>query len=280
MITKLIKLVPQGGKPYVEPYCGAASLFFARESAKVEVLNDLDEHVINLFRVLQNKQSFDEFARHVTWTLYSRSEFCRALRILQSGTNDPIEKAWAAFVAYNQSLSAVARTPGNWSRTFVSSRGMADNVSKYCRRLELLERWHSRLMRVQIDCRDAIEVIKYWDTPEAVFYCDPPYVTATRVSGSRRTYRYEASDSHHQVLVQTLLDCQGAVVLSGYPSALYKPLEEAGWQRLDFHTACNAASRARRTKLRGAGAALKHAPRIESIWRNKKAIALTTTNLE
>lgn len=65
--------------------------------------------------------------------------------------------------------------------------------------------------------------------------------------------------------------CRGAVVLCGYASPLYAPLERAGWERIDVPTACSAAGRTRGSGLQGTGAALAKVPRMESIWRNPQA---------
>ena len=60
---------------------------------------------------------------------------------------------------------------------------------------------------------------------------------------------------------------------SCYAHAIYKPLEEAGWQRFDFETASSAAGKARGSKCRGAGNIMKNAPRTESVYLNPKASA-------
>jgi len=86
MIAKLMPLVPEGGEPYCEPYMGAASLFFARDQAPVEVLNDFDGDLVNLFRCLQDKDSFDELRHRLMWTPYARAEFARAQAVLDRGS--------------------------------------------------------------------------------------------------------------------------------------------------------------------------------------------------
>lgn len=73
------------------------------------------------------------------------------------------------------------------------------------------------------------------------------------------------------LLVETLLKCHGAVTLSGYDHEIYRPLEEAGWQRVEFETVCYAAGRTRASGLQGTGNAMKHAPRREVVWLNQKA---------
>ena len=61
---------------YVELFSGGAALFFMRPTpAKVEVLNDINGQLINLYRVVQHH--FDEFVRQFEWTLTSREVFAR-----------------------------------------------------------------------------------------------------------------------------------------------------------------------------------------------------------
>jgi DNA adenine methylase len=271
MVTKLLKLVPPGGKPYVEPYCGAASLFFARDPAPVEVLNDLDGEIVNLFRCLQDKRTFEELRHRLTWTLYARAEFARALEVGE--TADKVERAWATFVKHNMGISGIAETVGRWSRTFVSARGMAMTTSKWLMRLSLLDAWRLRLMRAQIDNRDALEVIRYWDSPDTVFYLDPPYHLDTRKGG--RGYKVDQDGSHHEMLVETVLNCKGAVVLSGYEHEVYDALTKAGWEQIGFKTVCFAASRNRNSGLQGVGAASAKVPRVEVVWRNQRAVELS-----
>jgi len=136
----LRKIIPHltGGTVYVEPYCGAASCFFAKRPHPVEVLNDLDERIVGLFRVLQDPATFRAFAHRVRWTLYSLAEFRKALATLADPPNDPVARAWAFFVAQNQGFSGIAETEGNWSRVFVSSRGMARTTCNWRGRLSLL----------------------------------------------------------------------------------------------------------------------------------------------
>jgi DNA adenine methylase len=275
MIAKLLRHVPQGGKPYCEPYMGAASLFFARDPAPVEVLNDLDGDLVNLFRCLQNKTTFEELSHRIRYTLYSRAEFGRALEILKDkSVTDPVQRAWAFFVVQNQGFSGKKTTGiGNWGRVFVPAGGCATNTNTWIMRLSMLEDWHKRLLMSQIDNRDAIEVIKYWDNPEAVFYIDPPYHHDTRKL--KEAYAIEPSHDHHIQLVETLLNCKGAVVLSCYDHPVYNSLKEAGWSVTYYQTACHAAGRTRNSGLQGKGSAINKVPRIETIYCNPKAVSLT-----
>ena len=102
-------------KVYVEPFAGAASIFFNMPEKKypVVVLNDLHDGIITLFRVLQDKASFDALQHKLCFTPYSRAEFCRALDLINSGDYiDDVEKAWAFFVTQNQGFNGEAETYG------------------------------------------------------------------------------------------------------------------------------------------------------------------------
>lgn len=55
---------------YVEPFCGAAALFFMKEPSKVEAINDINGDVVNLYRVVQHH--LEEFVRQFKWALNSR----------------------------------------------------------------------------------------------------------------------------------------------------------------------------------------------------------------
>jgi DNA adenine methylase len=279
MIKKLMNHVPLGGKPYCEPFMGAASLFFARPPAPVEVLNDTDGDLVNLFKCLQDKNMFEELAHKIRYTLYARDEFIEALKIWHDKSiTDKVLRAWAFFVKLNMGISNTSNSAGGWSRKFKSSGGCADNVNSWIMRLTMLENWHKRLLMAQIDNRDALEVIKYWDSNDTIFYIDPPYIHDTRKS--KNVYNQELNNDYHKNLVQIILDCKGVVVLSGYEHEIYQPLIDAGWECTKYHTACHAAVNTRISNLQGKNSNLEHVPRVECVYSNPKAVNLIKTQGE
>lgn len=68
-------LIPRfpGHTCYVEVFAGAAALFFMRPPAEVEVLNDVNDDLVNLYRVVQHH--LEEFVRQFKWALSSREVF-------------------------------------------------------------------------------------------------------------------------------------------------------------------------------------------------------------
>jgi DNA adenine methylase len=273
MIKKLMSHVPLGGKPYCEPFMGAASLFFARPPAPVEVLNDTDGDLVNLFRCLQDKNTFEELTHKLRYTLYARAEFIESINILQDKSiTDNVLRAWAFFVKLNMGINNTSNSAGGWSRSFTSKQDCSCNTNSWIMRLTMLEDWHKRLLMAQIDNRDALEVIQYWDTDETVFYIDPPYIQETRKS--KNVYNQELTNDYHKNLVKVILDCKGTVVLSGYEHEIYQPLLEAGWACTKYHTACHAAANTRNWKLQNNNPNLQRVPRTECIYSNPKAVNL------
>ena len=68
----ILPLFPAHGC-YVEPFCGAAALYFMKDPAKAEVLNDINGELVNLYRVVQHH--LEEFLRQFKWALTSRQIF-------------------------------------------------------------------------------------------------------------------------------------------------------------------------------------------------------------
>jgi DNA adenine methylase len=266
MVAKLLPLVPEH-RTYVEPFCGAASLFFAKAKAEVETLNDLHGEIANLFRVLRDEP--EEFLRLARLSEYGRELWreCRAaFTDPDKAEPDRVRRAWRWWYVAATSFC------GNWGSSLgtvvtSSTRGMAETCSKFRSRVrDVLPQCIERLREVQIENSDALTVVERYCTEDGFCYADPPYVMGTRDGGA--VYAHECSDNFHTRLVAALLVAPGAVLLSGYAHPIYDPLEAAGWERRDFDTACYAAARTRATGIQGAGVALAKQARVESVWLN------------
>lgn len=265
MVKKLLPLVPKH-RIYVEVFGGGASLLLSKEPSLVEVYNDLDAGLVNMFRVIRDPDLFAEFHRRVQLIPYSRGEFYRYRELWWSGQapTDPVENAVAFFVLARQSFGG--EFGKSWSMSVSSSsRGMASAVSKWLSAIDLLPEVAERFLRVQIECLDWRRILPIYDTADTFFYFDPPYLPSTRKGGR---YTHELSESDHEDLVDALLDLKGKALLSGYANPLYAKLEAAGWRRRDFATSCFAAGRTRASGLQGSGSATAKAPRTETVWAN------------
>jgi len=243
---------------YVEPFGGGASMLFAKLPAKVEVYNDLDSGLYNFFCVLSDPRDFARFYRRVQPLMYSR-ELYNDCRKTWAETEDKIDRAVKWFVVARMAFSGdFAHSWGSVVTT--SARGMAGTSSKWLSIIDQLPEVHARISRVQIEHADFRDILTRYDTPETLFYLDPPYVAETRSSGG---YAHELSADDHSDMVDLLAKIEGAAVLSGYPTTMYDRL---GWHRVDFETSCHAAGKTRGTGLQGKGSALEHQKRTECLW--------------
>lgn len=256
-LDDLLPLIPFTST-YVEPYGGAASILLNRRRSEVEVYNDLNNDLVNLFRVVRDPLMGPDFEAMVDATLYSRAEFERAIDITNSNTVSPLDRAWATFVIHNQGISGKLHTSyGNWARSRENNINSRRWWGKYNRLLQIRHRFE----HVQIESRDALEVITAWDSPETTFYLDPPYVLETRAG--RSYYAFEQPIEHHESLVQILLAVEGCVVLSGYEHAVYEPLTEAGWT-VDAYSKSAVTAVAEQGGTKPA--------RVEVVWRNPQCL--------
>jgi len=266
MTKKLLKLIPPH-QIYVEVFGGGASLLFTKKPSPVEVYNDLDSGLVNFFRVLRDPEKFERLHRLVSLTPYSREEyyFCRET---WEECKDDVEQAYRWFVVARMSFSGIFGE--SWGFTVTQSwRHMTGSCSLWLSAIEGLSQVHERLMQVQIEHKDFREVLSIYDTPNTLFYCDPPYVSDTRRSGK---YEHEMSLQDHGELVEILLKLKGKALLSGYRHPIYEPLEQAGWRRYDYETACHAVGKTRKTGILGEGVAKEKQPRVESVWVSPNAI--------
>ena len=201
---------------YYEVFGGMGGVLLSRPMAKVELFNDLDERLINWWRVVRDEP--EEFGFLVENTPQSRSEFERMIVRVDDESLPPIQRALAFHVMLAQSIQHGTEVePGNWRRAMNPSVGS-------------LGRWRSsrvaalakRLWSVQLECRDAVELL--WDVAQqdrAVVYVDPPYPTA-----DTSAYRLSATP---EGLAEALQAQRGAVAVSGYGDEW----DCLGWRRLE-----------------------------------------------
>ena len=255
MIEHLIDLIPPH-RIYVEAFGGGAALLLNKPPSPVEVYNDINKDLVNFFRVLKDPNKFERLHRYLSLTPHSREEHRYAKENYLSG--DEIERAALFWIATYQSLNGI--TGGTWSRsTWQSRRGMALKTSAWLGVIEGLPAVAERLLQVTIECSDFQRVIEAFDTPETLFYLDPPYLPETRVA--RDTYEHEMSVEDHVRMLETVLKVRGMVVLSGYPNGLYDGYLK-GWRKVDFEVV------ERSTTGRTLDGGHIKAPRVERVWMN------------
>lgn len=242
MISKwVMQHLPQQHRIYVEPFGGAASVMMRKPRSTVEVYNDLDEEISGIFKVLQDPLQCQALVRRLKRTPYSRIEFETAF----IRSDDPVIRAQRAIIRAYQSFHHSALFDPK-KTTFADARHKTGGAkshewASYPRSLLTV---HKRLQGVVIERRDALDVMRVQDSPETLFFVEPPYLPMTRTSAG---YRHEMTTAQHIKLLEVLQRLQGMVVLAGYPSELYDRML-SGWHRVERpHVA--AGSRRPRTEV-------------------------------
>jgi DNA adenine methylase len=248
----LLPLLPRC-QHFCEPFGGSAAVLLNRDPAPVETYNDIDGDLVNFFRVLRDKP--EELIEKLVLTPFSREEFRAAYQMRGRADLPDVERARLFFVRAEQVRIGLAQTStaGRWAWCKLTSRrGMSGSISRWLNRIDALWAVSERLRRVQIENRDAIELIEQYDSPETLFYVDPPYPHEAR--GDVHSYAYELTEAEHEKLASVLHSVRGKVALSGYRSPLTDRLYR-DWTRID------------------APQAIIHSvkkPRTESVWINYK----------
>lgn len=256
-LTWLLPLLPPT-KHFVDVFGGSAAVLMNRDPSPIETYNDIDNGVVNFFRVVREQP--DELARLLHLTPYSREERRQAFEaIRKDAPTTPIEKARQFFVLARQTRGESQRRDdavlNSWKFTRDRViRGMAGYQSQWETGIDGLAAVAARMRRVQIENYPWPRILELYDTPETLFYCDPPYLHDTREYTHTNSYTHEMSADDHRKLADALHRCKGLVALSGYPSNLYDELY-SGWHRVDMPV----------TSFAAAGA---NNERIECLWTN------------
>jgi DNA adenine methylase len=244
LVSKILPHFPQH-TVYAEPFCGGATMLFAKPYLHTgnnnnyrEVINDVNDDLITMYRVA--KEQPEQFFARIDATLYSQSDDKKARKILKERTsNDPLDIAWAVYLQCNMSFANCMF--GGWG-TSVKNHNEAITFNNRKARLKaVLE----RIAQTHISNEDALACLKRWDSPQTLFYIDPPYIDANQ--GHYAGYTREDFTN----LIDTLKNIKGSFVLSCYPNDVVP----ADWTRVDFAAAMSAAKRKDLDKKR-----------TESIW--------------
>ena len=197
-LDEMIAGVPH--RIYAEVFCGMCGVFLRRKwRPKVEVINDISTDIATLFRLLQRHPQ--SFLDELKWRLSSRAEFNRLVRIDPSTLTD-FERG-ARFL-YLQRLAFSGKVVG---RTFGVTRSTSARFDT-TKLLTMLEDVHERLSGVTIEQLHYPDFIRRYDTPDTLFYLDPPYF------GSEDYYGPTFSAADYEALRALLEASRGSFIMS------------------------------------------------------------------
>ena len=242
---------------FVEVFGGAANLIVKKNPkvSKLEIYNDINDDIVNLFKVIRNKKKFNEFRGQLLLLPYSRKQHEICLKLYKGKkwekTTD-IKKAAIYFYLLRSSFSGKL---DSWSFN-IKPIGMP--AYSYISAIKLLPELCDRLRYVQFECSTFERIFELYDDEKAFFYLDPPYLPKTRVAED--VYEFEMSKEEHKKLLKVIQKAKGMVLLSGYSNKLYDNALK-GWGREEIEVSLSANLASDRNK---AG----RPKRVEVLWFN------------
>ena len=211
---------------WVEAFCGSAAMTLAKPPSDIEVINDIDHDIVNVFKQLRDNT--DNLCKVLELTPYAREELANA-RIDRENESD-LELARKFLV---KAMFAINNAFGNAKGGFsvsdsYSRQGKEARVNRWLNLPDKIALVARRLKDIRIENMEAIKLIKsYKDRPNTLIYLDPPYL------GDRNLgYQNEANDeNYHQKLLETINKSKCMIFISGYRHALYDQIlsERNGW---------------------------------------------------
>ena len=236
LLRHIIKRIPVH-KLYAEPFVGGAAVFFGKEKSSVEVINDTNKELVNFYRMV--KEDFVSLEKEVRITLHSRDLHRKAWVIYNyPDMFSELKRAWAVWVLSTQSFASML--DGSWGydkakpTTSIKIANKRDNFT---------EDIAIRLQRVQIECTDALRIIRSRDTIGSFFYCDPPYYNSDM--GHYDGYTVE----DFEMLLKVLSRIRGKFMLSSYPSPMLKEFtSNHGWHSLHIQQVVSVANNSGKRK--------------------------------
>lgn len=198
LADRLIPLFPKH-ECYVELFCGGAALYFLRPvQAPVEILNDINGELVNLYRVVQHH--LEEFVRQFKWALSSRQVF-KWLQDTRPETMTDIQRAARFF--YLQHHAFGGKVAGQNFGTATTSPTV-----NLLRIEESLSAAHLRLASgTTIENLPWSECLTRYDRPHTFFYADPPY---WETEGYGVPFPWE----EYERFAEAMRTCKGRVMLS------------------------------------------------------------------
>ncbi|MDR4509617.1 MAG: DNA adenine methylase [Candidatus Brocadiaceae bacterium] len=219
----LLQFIPKHNI-YIEPFCGGASLLFAKKPSKVEVLNDIDNHLIGFFRVIKDSNTRQKLIKELAYMPYSR-QWWQELRERWKAGNIPkdIVQRVTEWYFLNRSCFSGDQLRGGFAVPSITGRNPART---YSNRISKIISVAGRLKGVTIECLPFEECIKQYDSSNTFFYCDPPYLQVPL----RQYYGNKFTIADHQRLAGLLKGIKGRVIVSHYENALYGEFYQ-GWDK-------------------------------------------------
>ncbi len=205
----IVKYIPKH-RVYCEVFGGAASVLLAKQPSPIEVYNDVDSRLVNLFEVIRNQPL--EFLGCARDIFYSRKLFETWKRWIwreDDYINQERLSGNVVEVAVQTYYTIVSGFCGDPTKGWAFARSTQHGGSaRWTSVADKIGPLSERFRHVNIDCLGYEDSLKNWDSPETFFYCDPPYFHLRAVG------QYKFAPLDHVRLCNALKQLKGKWLLS------------------------------------------------------------------
>jgi DNA adenine methylase len=191
LLKEILPLIPDHSI-YVEPFVGGGAVFLSKRTATLEIINDLDKDIYDLWNdIIQiSAEDLDK--------MDFRGTPERFLHYKTTKFDDVVKRLERNLYLTKVSFCQNRRT---YNHLYNIKPFRADTL-----KLQLLD-YQERLQNVLIENEDYRTIIEKYDTPETFFYLDPPY------SDNQSSWNY-ASKISPRDLLETINTITGKFILS------------------------------------------------------------------
>lgn len=165
LVAQILPMVP-AHDTYCEAFAGAAWMLFRKPQSKVEIINDINRDLVNLYRIV--KHHLDELVRQFRWLLCSRSEFERFMQTPAETLTDIHRAVRFYYLMRNGYSGKVTGQTFGYALT-------APPRFNLLRVEEDLSAAHVRLSQVYVENQPWSRMLERYDSARTFFYLDPPY---------------------------------------------------------------------------------------------------------
>lgn len=217
MLKHILPLIPPH-KVYTEPFCGGAAVLFAKHPVDAEIINDIDMNLTTFYWTAL--MYYQELKVEISKTLHSRDMHAHAAHILQYPQFfTAAQRAWAVWAACKMGFAS--KMDGTFGYDF--SGGMPKKIRNA--KDEFTEQICSRLERVTIENRNALDVINTYDGHDAFHFVDPPYVNS-----DCGHYEGRFNENNLAELLELLCKIKGKFMLTMFPIHIIEEYaNKQGW---------------------------------------------------
>lgn len=226
---KIIQYMPHH-RVYVELFGGAAHVLVQKAPSTHEVYNDIDGQLVNFLMVAREKPL--ELQEACETLPYSRQLYEKWLH------HDPPEDSFESAVRYfylNRCGIVNGNGPGSyktgWRHSVFSGQNPANGYQSAC---QLFRQYSDRMKGVMIEHADFRTLIAKYDSPNTLFYADPPYIGREKYYFLTEEDR-EDPEKLHRDLAELLNQIEGKAIVSYYDDPLLHEIYP-GWRRETFES--------------------------------------------